>query len=331
MWQKRMASGDIMSDIIGAHIADVDIIDDDSIAGFSFNPVKAFKKATAVVKRAKAKTIDKVPVVRDIAQVVTTRANLINTPYRVAGGFIQGVYTGGLRGGVKGAKHEAIDVTKREAKRFVQNPIVRHGVKGAAIIFPPLTPAAAGIEAANLTIKAVESKNKQDAMLALEAVANTAAAATAGDPDAMRAIKTIKAVRSGKLPSVLPKGKNPFQAGLESLGVQPMAAAKLGARFVIPKGAKALTVAKAADKLLTKAKAGDGAATSIIKQTLAAAKAGDKPSKAGAVALAKVHKAQKSKGKGTFGAAKKASKGKGYSGYLVDSQGRVVKGSFTAK
>ena len=332
MWTKKMASGDVMSDIIGTHIADVDIIDTEEI-GINLNPVKAFKRATAVVKAAKAKTIDRIPIVRDVSKAVTQRLNLINTPYRVAGGFIAGTYTGGIRGGIAGAKHEAIDVTVREGKRFIRNPIVRHGIKGAAIIFPPLTPVAAGVEAANLTLKAAESKNKKDAAAALEAIANTAVAASGGDPDAMRAIRTIKAVKDGKLipQDYMPTGTNAFQSGLASLGVDPIMAAKLGARFTIPKGASALSVVKAADKLLTNAKRGNNTAKSVIAQTIAAARVGDPAAKKGAVALAKVHKAQKAKGKGPFGMAAKAFKGKSYNGYLVDSQGRVVKGSFTAR
>jgi hypothetical protein len=330
-YEKTMASGDPLSEIIGDFIGEDDIIDDVSITddevGFSLNPVKAFNRIADKAKAVKRATVDKVPVVREVAAFTTQRANLIYTPYRTAGGFIKGVATGGgLKGGIAGAKHEAIDVTKREAKRFIQNPVVRYGSKGAAVIFPPLTPVAVGVEAANLTIQAVEQKDKKKALQALEMVANTAAAANAGDEDAMRTIKTLKAVKDGTLTAA--------KVAKHIKDDEPMKALKLGARFTIPKGATAGKVAVAADKLLSVAKDGKGAkataAMSIIKQTIAAAKAGDPAAKKGAVALAKVNAAQKRAGKGAFGMALRASKGKRYSGYFVDKNGKVLKGQFTA-
>ncbi len=328
--EKTMASGDPMSEIIGEDYFEIDMYDaiegcSDEV-GFSLNPVKAFNAVAAKAKAVKRATVDKVPVVREVAAFTTQRANLIYTPYRTAGGFVKGVATGGgLRGGLAGAKHEGIDVTKREAKRFIQNPVVRYGSKGAAVIFPPLTPVAVGVEAANLTIQAVEQKDKKKAMQALEMVANTAAAANAGDEDAMRTIRTIKAVKDGTLTAAT--------VAKHIKDDEPMKALKLGARFTIPKNATASQVALAADKLLSTAK-GKGAkatsAMSIIKQTVAAAKAGDPAAKKGAVALAKVHKAQARKGKGAFGMALRASKGKRYSGYFVDNNGKVLKGQFTA-
>lgn len=329
-FEKFMASGDPLREIIGDFIGEDDIIDmadaTDEV-GFSLNPVKAFNRIADKAKAVKRATVDKVPVVREVAAFTTQRANLIYTPYRTAGGFIKGVATGGgLKGGLAGAKHEAVDVTMREGKRFIQNPVVRYGSKGAAVIFPPLTPVAVGVEAANLTIQAVEQKDKKKAAQAAEMLLNTAAAANAGDPDAMRAIKTIKAVKDGTLTAAT--------IAKHVKDDEPMKALKLGARFTIPKNATAGQVAMAADKLLSVAKDGKGAkataARSLIMQTIAAAKAGDPAAKKGAVALSKVNAAQKRKGKGAHGLAIRATRGKRYSGYFVDKNGKVLKGQFTA-
>lgn len=326
-FQKLMASGDPLKEIIGDTLHEVDIIDSTEV-GFSFpNPVKAFNRAVATAKSVKAKTVDRVPVVREVVAFSTQRANLIYTPYRAMGGFVKGVATGGgIKGGLAEAKREGIDVTMREGKRFIQNPVVRYGSKGAAVIFPPLTPVAVGVEAANLTIQAVEQKDKKKAAEAAEMLLNTAAAANAGDPDAMRTIKTIKAVKDGALTAA--------QVAKHIKDDEPMKALKLGARFTVPNGATPQQVAVAADKLLSVA-ASTGvkatAAKSLIAQTLAAAKAGDPAAVKGAIALAKVRKAQIKKGKGSFGTALRAAKGKKYSGYLVDSVGRVIKGQFTAQ
>lgn len=327
-------------DVIGEDIGEVPCE-----VGFSLNPGKAIRGIGRSVKRVTRKvkkTIDKVPVVRDIAKAQTQFWNLQATPYRLAGGFIVGGLTGGPKGAFDAAKEQG-EVTIREGKRFIQNPAVRYGTKGAAIVFPPLTPVAAGIEAANQAIAAIESKDPVKAAFALSTVANTAAAAAGGDPGAARAIKALKAVRDGTL-----QAKDYAEEGAKAM--------KLGARFNIPKGTTALKAAKAADSLLSKAKgkAGKVAAThaqAIIKQTTAAAKAGDKQAKQAATVLAKVNNAQNAKaallpkkkavarGLLSVSAAAKAvgkalrpSKGKTFTNaFVVDSKGVVYRGTVTAK
>lgn len=344
--------------IIGEPIGYVDVIDGPSAeVGFSLNPAKAVGGVVRSVKRTVKKVnkaIDKTPVLSDIKKATTQGISLQTTPFRLAGGFVVGGITGMAKGGVKGAvkgavkgvKHQG-EVTVREGKRFVQNPAVRYGTKGAALIFPPLTPVAAGVEAANQVIAAIEQRDPIKAAFALTTVANTAAAASAGDPDAMRAIKTISAVKKGALTA-----KDTIDEG-------KVMATKLGARFNIPKGAKALNVAKAADKLLSKAK-GKGnipqvqAAQAIVRQTVAAAKAGDPKAKIAAVALAKVNRAQNVKaGKvpakkplpvkkaPTFslsaaskavGKALRLGKGKKLSNvFIVDAKGKVYRGNVTTQ
>lgn len=344
-----------MRNVIGAPIGYVDIIDGPSAeVGFSLNPVKAVKGVARSVKRVAKKVnkaIDKTPVLGDIKKATTQGLSLQTTPFRLAGGFVVGGITGTLKGknvlksAAKGAKTQA-EVTLREGKRFVQNPAVRYGTKGAALVFPVMTPVAAGIEAANQVIAAVEQKDPIKAAFALTTVVNTAAAASGGDADAMRALKTIKAVKDGTL-----KAQDAIKEG-------KVMATKLGARFNIPKGAKALNVAKAADKLLAKAKGKASipqaqAAQAIVRQTVAAAKAGDPKAKVAAIALAKVNRAQNIKAgkvpakkpipakKPVFslsaasravGKALRLGKGKKLSNvFIVDAKGKVYRGNVTTQ
>lgn len=342
-----MACSRAMQEIIGTPIGYVDVIDGPSAeVGFSLNPAKAVRGIGRSIKRVSRK-IKKIPVVREVVSAHTQGLSLVTTPFRTAGGFvvggitgtIKGGFQGGLKGAAKGAGHQ-LEVTAREGKRFVQNPAIRYGTKGAALVFPPMTPVAAGVEAANQVIAAIEQKDPIKAAFALTTVANTAAAASGGDADAMRALKTISAVRKGALTA-----KDTIDEG-------KVMATKLGARFNIPKGAKALNVAKAADKLLSKAK-GKGsipqvqAAQAIVRQTVAAAKAGDPKAKVAAVALAKVNRAQNVKsgkaplprGGFSFAASAKAvgkalrlGKGKKLSNvFIVDSKGKVYRGNVTTQ
>ena len=292
-----------------------------------FNPIRSISRGVKTVTNPLTKpigrTLSKVPLAKEVASLVSSEANLFLTPTRFLAGAAQGLVTGGLKGAARSIKHEA-EVTAREAKHYVQNPIIRYGTKGAAIIFPALTPVAAGVEAANQLVAAIEGKDPIKAALALTTIANTAAAANGGDLEALRAIKTIKAVKDGVIPKELGK-------------VTDMAKAT----FSIPKGASSKQAAAAAHAVLTIAKGAGSrssvvAAQNVIKNTVAQAKKGDPKAKKAAAVLALVHKAHKKAGKvvarGNFKKAKRAAKGARYSGaYLVDSKGRVVKGNFAAQ
>lgn len=298
-----------------------------------FNPIRAVsrtvKSVTNPLTRPIGRAVMKIPLAKEAASLVVSEANLFLTPTRFLTAIPQGLVTGGLKGAARSIKHEA-EVTARESKHYVQNPIIRYGTKGAALVFPALTPVAAGVEAANQLVAAIEGKDPIKAALALTTIANTAAAATGGDLDAMRAIKTIKAVKDNLIPKNIDLGK-----------VADMA--KKTAIFTVPKGASSAKAAAAAHAILSIAKgAGSNsaamAAQSVIKNTVTKAKAGDTAAKKGAAVLALVHKKQdpfrKSapSGRGSFKKAARASKGKTYSGsYLVDSKGRVTKGNFVAK
>ena len=352
-WIPTNAAGDPISDIIGEYMGDIDIVDGRSfdigisLAGgtdcIGWNPFKAIGRATKKVSRAvktvtnpltrpigRAATtiVNKVPLAKDVVHFVTQETNLVLTPERFLAGAATGLATGGLKGAARGIKHEA-GVTAREARRYIQNPIVRYGTKGAALIFPPLTPVAAGVEAANQVIAAIQGKDPIKAALAITTVANSVAAANGGDLDALRAVKTIKAVKD----NVLPKD------------ITDMAKK---ASFVIPKGATKKSAVAAAHGLLTLAKGGGSAsaaaaAQSVIKNTIKKAKLGDPVAKAGAAVLAATHKAQKAlpakpgmravgRVRGSYRKANRAAKGKTFTGaYLVDSRGNVVKGNFAAK
>jgi hypothetical protein len=296
-----------------------------------FNPIRSVSRAVKTVTNPLTKplgrVIDKVPLAGDVVRFSTQKANLFFTPARFLYGAGSGFVTGGLKGASRGVEEQA-KVTAREGRRFIQNPVVRYGTKGAALIFPPLVPVAAGVEAANQAIAAIEGNDPIKAAFALATVANSVAAANGGDLDALRAVKTIKAVREGR--DIL--GKAQTMAKTVS--------------FAIPNGATKAQAITAANTLINAAK-GTGsakakaAALTIIKNTAKAAKRGDPKAKAGAVVLAAVNKAHikiaqkgslKAKGRGSFKKVARATKGQKFSGaYLVDSKGRVVKGNFSAQ
>jgi hypothetical protein len=293
-----------------------------------FNPIRSVSRAVKTVTNPLTKpigrTIDKIPLAGDVLRFTTQRANLVFTPAR----FLYGAGTGFLKGGFKGASRgvkEQAKVTAREGRRFIQNPVVRYGTKGAALIFPPLAPVAAGVEAANQVIAAIEGKDPIKAAFAIATVANSVAAANGGDLDALRAVKTIKAVRQG----------------IDLAGKAKDVAKTVS--FAIPKGATKTQALTAANALINAAKGAGtakakAAALAIISNTAKAAKKGDPKAKAGAVILKAVHTAHKkvafkkaAVSRGSFKKANRAAKGAKYSGaYLVDSKGRVVKGNFSA-
>lgn len=302
-----------------------------------FNPIRSISRGvksitnplTKPIGRAANTVIDKVPLARDVVNLASTEATLFLTAPRFLAGASKGLVTGGLKGAARGIKDEAA-ITAREGRRYIQSPIIRYGTKGAAVLFPALTPVAAGVEAANQLIAAVEGKDPIKAALAVGTIANTVAAANGGDLEALRAVKTIKAVKDGVIPSSLGK-------------VLPNMAKPL---FTIAKGATGKQAIAAAHSILTIAK-GQGnlspsavkAAQSVIKNTISAAKTGNVKAKAGAVVLAKVHKAQKDAfrkkpptKRGSYRKAERAAKGKRFAGaFLVDSRGRVLKGNFAAQ
>lgn len=294
-----------------------------------FNPIRSVtrvvKSVTNPLTKPIGRTLANVPLAKEAASLVVSEANLFLTPTRFLAGTAQGLVTGGLKGAARSIKHEA-EVTAREAKHYVQNPIIRYGTKGAALIFPALTPVAAGVEAANQLVAAIEGKDPIKAALALTTIANTAAAASGGDLDALRAIKTIKAVKDGVIPPELGKVLNVATKS-----------------FSIPKGADKVKALTAANALINAAKGAGtakakAAALAIIKNTAAQAKKGNVSAKAGAAVLAAVHNAhktvaaKKTVSRGSFKKATRPSKGKHYSGaYLVDAKGNVFKGTFAAQ
>jgi hypothetical protein len=329
-----------ISDIIGDHIGDFEIgSEEDLEIGFSLNPAKALRSVSRSVKsvtnpltRPIGRAVSKIPLAGDAVKFTTQKANLFFTPARFLYGAGSGFLKGGLKGASRGIKEEA-KVTVRESKGFIQNPIVRYGSKGAALVFPPLVPVAAGVEAANQTIAAIEGRDPIKAALALTTVANSVAAANGGDLDALRAVKTIAAVRSGAIPKDLGKAISMTKS----------------LSFAIPKGATKTQAITAAHSLLNAAKGAGtakakSAALTIIRNTAAQAKKGNPKAKAGAAVLAAVGKAHKRlakkpalkaagrSGRGSFGKAMRAAKGKRFAGaYLVDAKGNVLKGTFSAQ
>lgn len=256
----------------------------------------------------------KVPVLGDAIKLGEQVTHVVSEPVLLAGA--------GILHGKRGIKKE-LGAAKRDLRRSIQNPVLRQGIKGLALVMPALTPVAAGVEAANQLIKAAKSKNPGKA---LEIIASTAAEAATGNPDAARAISTLKAVKNGAL-----------QVG----DVVRKAQDTMGVKFSLPKGVTKNKAVTAANTLLKKAKSGNSTAMSIVRQTVAAAKmpGASKNVKAGAKVLAVVHKAQspskpgiRARSHGSYGKANRAAKGKGYANaYLVDSTGKVFKGNFKAQ
>ncbi len=81
---------------------------------------------------------------------------------------------------------------KRSAKAVIKSPVVKVGVAGLAIAFPPAgVPAAAALATANAVVTHLESADKAKRKLAQKLCTQTAAAAKAGDSDARRAIGVL--------------------------------------------------------------------------------------------------------------------------------------------
>lgn len=236
------------------------------------------------VTKTVGNTIGDVPIAGDVARFVGQQASFVSTPFRMGAGFVTGMATGGLSGAVEGAKKQA-EVTMREGKRYLASPLIRQGTKGLALLFPPLAPVAAGVEAANQLIKAIDSGDPLAAAAAVATIATTTELAALGNPEAIAGMKYIndaKDVLGSKLPAL------------------PVQAAKLGARFAPPPGATVEQSIRAADSLLDDAggirgKVAKDTANSLIKQTVTAAKAGDPSAIMGATILKKVRGAQLAK------------------------------------
>ncbi len=279
------------------------------------------------VTRPTRKLINRTPGLGDAAKFVTQRANLMLTAPRLAYGAAKGFTKGGFKGAARGLKDEA-QVTKREARRLIQNPIVRYGTKGAALLFPPMVTVAGAVEAANQAIAAIQGKDPIKAALALTTIANTVAMANGGNTDALRAIKTIQAVKDKAIPKEVTNMLS-----------------KVAPKFSLPKGVTKPKALAAANALLKAAKGAGSAsaakaAKATIKNTITSFKKDPSPkNKAAITVLGAVHRAQKVAktkakvmAKGSFRKAVRAAKGKSYSNsYLVDSRGNVLKGNFAAR
>lgn len=104
----------------------------------------------------------------------------IGTPVVLPAHLIHGAATGGLKGAARAAKEE------------LKNPVRRWVVRGVGVIFPPAAPAAVALEAANITLNAVESKDPVKAAKAVAQIGAIAAGAELGDSEATRALEFIQ-------------------------------------------------------------------------------------------------------------------------------------------
>jgi hypothetical protein len=344
--RKYMASGEAVRDIIGDDFGTLEIgCSRDLEIGFSLNPAKALRSVGRTIRNVKRATVDKVPVVRDVAgglgKTYDKAAPYLNVAFPGAAGILEtaraaesgkplNVLQSRLIPGAKAGRtvfeknpigRVVYDPLKKTlgnvpganqwfnaAAPRTSNPLVVHGTEGAAMLMSPGVDVSKALNVASQTISAAKSKDPVKALQAMTMIANTARLAKIGDPYANRAIQALKAARSGK--------------------VNPMAKV-LGMKFSIPSGTSKTAAISAANKLLSAAKGGNAKAKSVIKQTLAAANAGHAPSKTAAKVLATVHAAQK---RGLHKKqAVRAAKGAQFTGaFLVDSKGNVKKGNFKA-
>jgi hypothetical protein len=80
----------------------------------------------------------------------------------------------------------------RIAKKTVKSPILKAGVAGLAVAFPPVgVPAASALVTANAVVSNLESADRKRRELAKRLAANTAKAAKAGDVDSKRGLALL--------------------------------------------------------------------------------------------------------------------------------------------
>lgn len=88
-----------------------------------------------------------------------------------------------------------LDDAWKSVKKVVKSPITKAIVGGVAIVFPPVgVPAAAALVAADITVRATESKDPKVRAEAKKLIDNTAKLAKEGDPGAQAAIKILTVV-----------------------------------------------------------------------------------------------------------------------------------------
>jgi hypothetical protein len=136
-----------------------------------------------------------------------------------------------------GAKDGPAGLT-RIAKLELKNPVRQAAMKAAAVVFPPLAPAAASYAAAAKVVDLTKSKNPAEALKAAAQIAATQALADNGDPGAIKGLEFINKAKSAMSNSPLSSAKALITA---AHGITPGAIQKAtGAAQAISNGSPVL-------------------------------------------------------------------------------------------
>lgn len=178
-------------------------LDDAADVGFSLNPITAVDNLSKGVSR----TLKKLPVssaAMSAAESVLRsgpmqtlhkimRNPIVTTAFGPASlPSIANLSLAASKGGAKGAI--------KAAKAELKNPVRRAAVKAAALVFPPIAPAAAGLEAANRVLDASESGSASEKAKAIAQIAATYALAEEGDAGAKKGLAFLSQAKKIRPP-----------------------------------------------------------------------------------------------------------------------------------
>lgn len=170
--------------------------------GFSIpNPFKAVKKAAegtvrSIKRTGVYKTAKKVlhgSVVDTIQKVASNPfVSTFGAPVALPLSFTIATAKGGAKGALEHARME------------LKNPVRGLVVKAAAVVFPPVAPAAVALEATNRILDAVENGKPEDAVKATAQIAATYALGELGNADALRGMEYLK--KAKEMRKNIPRG-----------------------------------------------------------------------------------------------------------------------------
>jgi hypothetical protein len=149
-------------------------IDPVEVGWFGSDFVKSAVKVVSAPAKAMAKVMQN--------PVVSTITGPVTLPIRL------GVAT--VKGGPKGA----LNVAKAE----IRNPVLRHGIKAAALVYPPAAPAAVAIELANRALDAAESNDPAVKAKGVAQIAATMAVSELGGAEGAGALKALDVLKKAK-------------------------------------------------------------------------------------------------------------------------------------
>lgn len=174
--------------------------------GFSLpNPIKAVKKAAGGVVRS----VKRIPVAKKAINAANktllrplgdTVQKLVNNPIVTTIAAPIALPIGFTMAAAKNGPKGALAYARQELK----NPVRGMVIKAAAVVFPPMAPAAVALEATNRVLDAVDSKDPAAVAKATAQIAATYALGEIGDPGALKAIQYFKQAKAMR--ANIPKG-----------------------------------------------------------------------------------------------------------------------------